>query len=173
MSMRIRGNDMDYKNEHLERAQAEQDKVKETSHISTLKDEYINSEKAGNKPSGLYRMGRDEKGNPKVLYDDPKREAKKTPQQKDSAKQDKKCTVNTDKVDREIEKLKEKKKQIQQQIKAANGDQEKIRELEKKLTQIEGELNQKDNDAYRRQNADKEVPSESRMRNLSVNFCST
>lgn len=56
-------------------------------------------------------------------------------------------------VDREIEKLKEDKKQLEQQIQAAEGDEEKIKELEKKLTQIEGELSQKDNDTYRRQNA--------------------
>ena len=52
-----------------------------------------------------------------------------------------------------IEKLKEDKKQLEQQIKVAAGDEEKMKELEKKLAQIEGELSQKDNDTYRRQNA--------------------
>lgn len=127
-------------------------------------DEYISSEKASEKPSGLYRVIQDEKGNRKILYDDPKKiqEAKeehantameRKAQDKASGEQAEKCTANTDQVDREIEALKEKQKQLMQQIKAASGDNEKIRELEKKLANIEKELTQKDNDAYRRQNA--------------------
>ncbi|MCI5935511.1 MAG: hypothetical protein MSA09_14540 [Lachnospiraceae bacterium] len=91
----------------------------------------------------------------KVLYEDPK----KVPKTKDvkaeekPAKKAEKCTTNTDNVDREIERLKEDKKQLEQQIKVAAGDEEKMKELEKKLAQIEGELSQKDNDTYRRQNA--------------------
>ena len=86
MSMEISGNYKDYKNEYLERAQTEQDKVKRTSQeqrtedksegVPIPKDEYISSEKSGSKPSGLYRLGQDENGNPKVMYDDPKRAAK-------------------------------------------------------------------------------------------------
>ena len=45
------------------------------------------------------------------------------------------------------------KKQLDQQIKAAAGDKEKAKVLEKKLAQIKGQLSQKDNDTYRRQNA--------------------
>ena len=173
MSMEISGNYKDYKNEYLERAQTEQDKVKRTSQeqraedksegVPIPKDEYISSEKSSSKPSGLYRLGQDENGNPKVIYDDPKRAAKakdvqpaqKTPSPATpcSAKQAEKCTTNTDNVDREIEKLKEEKKQLEQQIKAAAGDKEKAKVLEKKLAQIEGQLSQKDNDTYRRQNA--------------------
>ena len=86
MSMEISGNYKDYKNEYLERAQTEQDKVKRTSQeqraedksegVPIPKDEYISSEKSSSKPSGLYRLGQDENGNPKVMYDDPKRAAK-------------------------------------------------------------------------------------------------
>lgn len=86
MSMEISGNYKDYKNEYLERAQTEQDIVKRTSQeqraedksegVPIPKDEYISSEKSGSKPSGLYRLGQDENGNPKVMYDDPKRAAK-------------------------------------------------------------------------------------------------
>lgn len=165
MSMEISGNYKDYKNEYLERAQTEQDKVKRTSQeqrsedksegVPIPKDEYISSEKSGSKPSGLYRLGQDKNGNPKVMYDDPKRAAKaKDVQPKEEpAKKAEKCTTNTDNVDREIEKLKEEKKQLEQQIKAAAGDKEKVKVLEKKLAQIEGQLSQKDNDTYRRQNA--------------------
>ena len=165
MSMEISSNYKDYKNEYLERAQTEQDKVKRTSQeqraedksegVPILKDEYISSEKSGSKPSGLYRLRQDENGNLKVMYDDPKRAAKaKDVQPKEEpAKKAEKCTTNTDNVDREIEKLKEEKEQLEQQIKAAAGDKEKVKVLEKKLAQIEGELSQKDNDTYRRQNA--------------------
>lgn len=165
MSMEISSNYKDYKNEYLDRVQTGQDKVKESSQdqrgedknegIPVPKDEYISSEKSGSKPSGLYRLGQDENGNPKVMYDDPKRvaKAKDVQPKEEPAKKAEKCTTNTDNVDREIEKLKEEKKQLEQQIKAAVGDKEKVKVLEKKLAQIEGELSQKDNDTYRRKNA--------------------
>ena len=86
MSMEISSNYKDYKNEYLDRVQTGQDKVKEASQdqrgedknegIPVPKDEYISNEKSGSKPSGLYRLGQDENGNPKVMYDDPKRVAK-------------------------------------------------------------------------------------------------
>lgn len=165
MSMEISSNYKDYKNEYLDRVQTGQDKVKEASQdqrgedknegIPVPKDEYISSEKSGSKPSGLYRLGQDENGNPKVMYDDPKRvaKAKDVQPKEEPVKKAEKCTTNTDNVDREIEKLKEDKKQLEQQIKAAAGDKEKVKVLEKKLVQIEGQLSQKDNDTYRRQNA--------------------
>ena len=51
-------------------------------------------------------MGKDENGNPKVLYDDPKKaggaDKKGKPKvEADSPKDVEKCTINTDKVDRE------------------------------------------------------------------------
>ena len=148
MSMEVRGNYKDYTKDYLERLQEERDRAKETGKeqecIPVPKDEYISSEKSGSKPSGLYHMGKDENGNPKVMYDDPKKAEDAEPEE---------VTANTDKVDREIEKLKEKKQQLEQQIKAASGDEKKMKELEKKLVQIERELSQKDNDTYRRQHA--------------------
>lgn len=160
MSMEISSNYKDYKNDYLEKVQAERDKTKEvgkeqSASIPIPKDEYISSEKSGSKLSGLYHLGLDESGNPKVLYDDPKKVAKAkgiTPKA-EPAKKAEECTTNTDNVDREIQKLKEEKKQLEQQIRAMTGDEEKVKELEKKLAQIEGELSQKDNDTYRRQNA--------------------
>ena len=75
MSMEISSNYKDYKNEYLDRVQTGQDKVKEASQdqrgedknegIPVPKDEYISNEKSGSKPSGLYRLGQDENGNPK------------------------------------------------------------------------------------------------------------
>lgn len=160
MSMEISSSYKDYKKDYLEKVQAEQDKTKEvgkeqSADIPVPKDEYISSEKSGSKPSGLYHLGQDESGNPKVLYDNPKKVArvKDTTPKAEPAKKAEECTTNTDNVDREIQKLKEEKKQLEQQIRATAGDEEKVKKLEKKLAQIEGELSQKDNDTYRRQNA--------------------
>ena len=82
-------------------------------------------------------------------------QAKQSPNAPDSPdkskKADEKYVGNTDKVDREIEKLKERKKELEQQIRAAAGDEQKVQALEKELAQVENELRQKDNDAYRKQ----------------------
>ena len=43
-------------------------------------------------------------------------------------------------------------KELEQQIQSASGDEEKVKELEKKLTQVKQELSLKDNDTYRRKN---------------------
>ncbi len=151
MAMKINESYSQYTTDHAERLKAEQEKAKETEKghndekapdkIPDLQDEYISSEKSGTKASGLYRLGQDEDGRRKIFFDD-------TPE-----KPAEKCTGNTDKVDREIKKLKEKKKELEQQIRSASGDEKKVRELENKLAQTESELRQKDNDTYRRQHS--------------------
>lgn len=113
-------------------------------------DEYIPSEESENKPSGLYHIGQDESGKLKVIY------AGRTETEKaktEPAPKAETCTTNTDYIDKEIETLKEKKKQLEQQIAAAADDPEKAAGLKNHLAQIERELSQKDNDAYRKQNA--------------------
>ena len=141
---------------------------KNAGKLSEPQDEYISSEKAGQKPTGLYRVGQDENGNRKIFFDDPKADHADGKDDRSGEGKDgkgpkvsgdgqgqpvEKCVTNTDKVDREIKKLKEKRQQLEQQIQSAFGDEKKIRELEKKLAQVENELSQKDNDTYRRQNA--------------------
>lgn len=154
MSMEVSGR---CENSYLEKLQPNQQKKAEEAaksekqeskleNVPIPKDEYISSEKSGEKPSGLYRIGRDDEGNPKVIYDDPEKVKK-------NAQSAEETTTNTDKVDREIKQLKEEKKQLEQQLKAAADDAEKTKELERKIAQIENELSQKDNDTYRRQNA--------------------
>ena len=64
------------------------------------------------------------------------------------------CTANTDKVDAEIERLKEKKARLQQQLGMAGDDPEQRDKLQKQLQQIEEELKVKDTDYYRRQHAE-------------------
>ena len=185
MAMQIHGNydhsGTDYTERLKEKQAAERaEKAKEAEKVekaaeeknagkmSEPRDEYISSEKSGQKPTGLYRVGQDENGNRKLFFDDPKAghangrgdrseesENGKAPKAggDSQGKPAEKCVTNTDKVDREIKKLKEKKQQLEQQIQSVSGDEMKIRELEKKLAQVENELSQKDNDTYRRQNA--------------------
>ena len=79
MAMQIHGNydhsGTDYA-ERVKEKQADQraEKVKEAEKaaeeknagkLSEPRDEYISSEKSGQKPTGLYRLGQDEKGNRK------------------------------------------------------------------------------------------------------------
>ncbi len=182
MAMRLNGNygnsGTGYEEKIREKQVAEEGKkVKETAKaeeekglakLSGPQDEYIRSEKSGRKPAGLYRIGKDENGNRKIFFDDP--EAAQEDGKVDlkeagmgdegleadgnsQGKPEEKCVANTDKVDAEIRKMKEKKQQLERQIQSASGDEEKIRNLEKKLAQIENELRRKDNDTYRRQNA--------------------
>lgn len=131
-------------------------------------DEYIPEEKHAS--IGLYRIGKDEDGNPKVYFDtpsqssasktEPKKEAPSDPSGKASEsgpqpkksenKKDETCSGSTDKVDREIEKLKKEKQELEAQLRAEK-DETKAEALQKRLAQVENELRRKDNDAYRRQ----------------------
>ncbi len=106
-------------------------------------DEYVPGEE--HIPSGLYWVGKDEAGAPKVYFDDP--EAK--PASKDKAER---CTTNTDKVDRELERLRRRAEELARQFDAET-DPARAQALGQKLARVEAELAQKDNDAYRRQNA--------------------
>ncbi len=141
------------------------------SPTAPARDEYIPEEKQ--EPSGHYWLGKDEDGQPKIYFDDPERAAD-APEKQDERPDadgpdpgkgadgpDKKasdsrkaeiCRGSTDKVDREIEKLKKKREELERQINSET-DGAKIEELEKKLAQVESELRQKDNDAYRRQHS--------------------
>ncbi len=145
MKVEINGRYGQYQTDYAERLKAEQKKTEETEKeqkeekapdkIPVPHDEYISSEKSSVKPGGLYRLGKDEEGRKKIFQEKPAE----------------KCTGNTDQVDREIEKLKEKKQQLEQQIRSAAGNENEVRELKKKLAQVESELSRKDNDTYRRQ----------------------
>lgn len=124
-------------------------------------DEYVPEEKP--EPSGRYWLGKDEDGKPKIYFDDPERaedapdasdrdKSAEGPEKSGSDKDGQSCTCNTDKVDREIEKLKKQKQELEQQINRET-DESKTEDLKAKLAQIEKELSQKDNDTYRRQHA--------------------
>lgn len=147
-------------------------------------DEYIPGKE--HEPTGLYKVTHDDKGNPKIHFDDPMKKSaadnipkaeenfspsKPTPEIEDSSlngedkptkealpaksepeRKAESCTTNTDKVDREIEKLKEEQKRLEQQLRATQ-DTQKAEDLKWQLAQVKNELQQKDNDIYRRQNA--------------------
>ena len=104
---------------------------------------------------GIYRPGRDDKGNPKIDYVDPQSDGPTKPDKCNkmpvNSEKSESTTINTDKVDREIEKLKEKKARLEQELHTAEESRKK--EIEKELQQIEMELMQKDNDTYRLQGA--------------------
>lgn len=145
--------------------------------LKPVMDEYVPEEPQ--EPSGRYWMGKDEDGQPKIYFDDPERaadapkqpegtpDAKKpdtdAPEEPDPASQgakgpegkkdkDETWECNTDKVDREIEKLKKKQQELEQRL-GTETDEAKIKDLERQLSQVEQELKQKDNDTYRKQNA--------------------
>lgn len=132
-------------------------------------DKYVPEEKR--EPFGRYWMGRDEEGQPKLYFDDPEKPEKapdkkkpdapeaEEPEQDRGAKGPKKkeekeerCVCDTDKVDREIEKLKKKKEELERRLNTET-DEAKIKDLERQLAQVERELEEKDNDTYRKQHS--------------------
>jgi hypothetical protein len=136
--------------------------------LKPVMDEYVPEEKR--EPFGRYWLGRDGGGQPKIYLDDPERapdsperpedplDAKACGQDKDARGPEKKgekehvCIGSTDKVDREIERLRKKKEELEQRI-STETDEARIQDLERQLAQVERELRKKDNDTYRRQHS--------------------
>lgn len=147
-------------------ANADSDQISKKQ-IAPLYDEYHPEAGEENQPIGLYHPLSDGKNGLRIAFDapdphsaenDPADLKGENPGKNETAAnashaEATSCTVNTDKVDRETEHLKEKKKQLENQLRSAS-EPENIRELERKLSQVEQELQQKDNDTYRRQHAD-------------------
>lgn len=164
MAMQINGSYGQTQTDYMEKVREKQaQKAKEAEKkageeksgaLSEPRDEYIRSEKSGKGPTGLYRVEQDENGNRKISYDDPKAASAngKAPKaEEDNKEEPETCVGDTNAVDREIRKLREKRQELEQQLQSASGDEKKTRELERKLAQVDQELSQKDNDAYRRQ----------------------
>ena len=70
---------------------------------------------------------------------------------KETTSKSEKTTTDTDRVDKEVEKLKRRKAQIEQDLVSAK--EEDKENLENELRAVKAELAQKDSDSYRRQNA--------------------
>ena len=117
----------------------------QASHAKPVVDEYVPKEEYV--PTGLYWVGKGEDGSPKVYFDDPGKAPDSAPGSKAES-----CTTDTDKIGREIEQLKEQKDLLEHRLHSETDDT-KIKELERELAKVEGELSQKDTDTYRRQHA--------------------
>ena len=141
-------------------------------------DEYVPEGEKKRESYGRYWLGKDESGGPKIYFDGPevaeedpaspgaegtpgapeKPEKDEEPEAPGKAApsgkggKEEKCTGNTDEVDREIKRLKEKKEKLEARL-GREADETKREALERQLAQVENELRQKDNDAYRRQHA--------------------
>ncbi len=131
-----------------------QNDIKNENSFRQTKDQYIPEKKE--ESAGIYSISSDSNGARKINFDEPAKpdsggSAPEKPKGKDDEKEEK-CQTNTDKVDAEIKKLKEKKERLQQQISKSKDDAERER-LRKQLSQVENELQLKDNDSYRRQNS--------------------
>ena len=104
--------------------------------------------------AGVYQVTRDENGRRIIQVDESCETAQGQPKAKPQDESEKpnivKTTVNTDKVDKEIEKLKQTQAQLEQKAAAAKEPKEKEK-LEAQLAQVNAELKAKDNDTYRQQ----------------------
>lgn len=139
-------------------------------------DEYVPSGDKSEQSAGVYKLKQDKDGKKKIEFDrtdsakknggrpevnskpSAEPDSDKQPEGVDGSKRsngktESKCTANTDRVDREIKKLKKEKRRIEQELNSNRSDEDKCRELEQQLSQVESELSMKDNDAYRKQNA--------------------
>ena len=137
-----------------------------------LRDRYAPEDRSGK--AGLYRMAKDEEGNPVLLFDGPekatqeKTEAageseeaeaeekaaaqKEAAQEKEAEESESKSTVtNTDRVDRELQQLRDEAEDLARKLRTATGDE--AERLQQKLTLAKIELRIKDNDTYRRAHA--------------------
>lgn len=135
--------------------------------LKPVKDEYVPEGEKKREPYGRYWLGKDEDGSPKIYFEDP--EAAGTPEGEDPKKdeepkapgkaappdrigKEEKCRGSTDAVDREIKRLKEKKEKLEAKL-GREADGTRREALERQLAQVENELRQKDNDAYRRRHS--------------------
>ena len=105
------------------RSLEDRDNTDKPASLPSPHDEYIKSENSSDTASGLYKVVPDEDGSYKILYDDPKAEASKSSEEE--------CTVNTDKADREIEKLKE-------QLNSAK--EEELNKLNARILELQSQL---------------------------------
>lgn len=137
--------------------QAEKPLPKSTAEENAVskRDEYIPSGK--DEPIGLYSMEQDENGGHGIKFDDPNKSGSSDkPEKADEPEKEKseseECTCNTDKVDRELKRLREKAERLEQQLRSASD--EETAKLQKQLAEVQSELVQKDNDSYRRSQAE-------------------
>lgn len=140
------------------RAMSRADNARETESASAkapVYDEYLPGEGPVREASGLYQITHDEDGTPRIRFDAPQEDEDASDSPKPSAPEDRAetTTCDTDKVDREIENLRKIVERLERQLQVVT-DGERAEKLEKQLEQAKQELQQKDNDTYRRQHAE-------------------
>ncbi|MDD4074808.1 MAG: hypothetical protein PHC80_01815 [Eubacteriales bacterium] len=140
--------------------------------------EVLPAQKLGS--AGLYSVSKDSQGRQEIVFDKPARYIKQIaaklfsamPETEDVRGEDAARTpaapaaapkpnadgasasqtiANTDRVDQEIESLKDKQAQLEKRL-AATSDPEKRAALQNELNRLQSQLTLKDNDTYRRQN---------------------
>lgn len=134
--------------------------------MRAAQDRYAPAERQ--EPYGRYWLGKDGDGQPKVFFTDPAKAADAPKKPKDApdtgragrdkeaegpgkaGKKEARCVGSTDRVDREIERLKKKKEELEKRLNTET-DETKVRNLQRQLDQLKRELMEKDNDAYRKQ----------------------
>ncbi len=138
-------------------AQLEQRKEWESSQTASveLKKRFDTYEARPQQQSaGVYQVAHDEEGRQIIQVDQSLETAQEQPDAEPQTEGEQpvivKTTGNTDKVDREIEQLKQTQAQLEQKIAAAKESKDK-ESLETQLAQVEAELKLKDNDTYHRQ----------------------
>ena len=142
--------------ERADRTQAARQPEAERRSARPAQDEYLPEEKR--EPTGLYWPGRDEDGRPKIYFDAPEPEAEAPedaprPEGPDrSGEEEERWACDTGEADREIERLKKRKEELERQLSAETGEA-RTEALERQLAQVERELKQKDNDTYRKQHS--------------------
>ena len=101
---------------------------------------------------GLYHVDADDSGKRKISFDAPEHTDDESAAPSEAAPNPAKetCRGNTDKVNREIKELKQKKKELESRLRTETNEAQ-AEALEKELAKVERELSQKDNDSYRRQ----------------------
>lgn len=116
--------------------------------------------------AGLYHIEKNEEGRSVAVYDEYHRAAEADSSKLSQAEQEdapavgknekggeEKTTVNTDEVEREIEKLKKERRQLERELKQTDENDGKYRDLKARIAQVDAEIRRKDNDAYKKQHA--------------------
>lgn len=129
-------------------------------------DQYIKSNGQPERAPGIYRLEKDENGNPKIAFERPDGEngnntpdisalgnGNKKPEPEDDPKKVEvgKSVGDDSQWKAEIDKIKQEKSQLSREISSAGDDEDKRKELEAQLAKVEAELAAKDTEAYRKQ----------------------
>lgn len=111
-------------------------------------DEYTPEDKSGLEHSGFYQPVQGESG-PELRFDAPEGSPSAAPE-KPSVRAEQ-TTTDTGRVDREIESLRAEREKLASRLRSASPSE--AEKLQKRLSQLENELRQKDSDSYRRAHA--------------------